>query len=163
MSDLLLPIDQISRLSGMPSSTIRYYERCGLIDNVDKMGGRRHYSPSILQQLSVIRTCQSLGFSLAEIRDLLRGPLGLNGAWRELALRRRQQFQDQIQRLKKLVDRLDATLTCECREISDCLSRCAEGQPSEEAPEHAAGAAGWQHRPRRRTRGACGQAVGRAG
>lgn len=132
MSETLLPIDKIARISGIPSSTIRYYERCGLIDNVEKKSGRRHYPPPILEQLSLIRSCQSVGFSLAEIRDLLTGPLRTDGAWRLVAQNRRQQIEDQIQRLSQLVMLLNATLSCECTQISNCQSM---GELTRDAPE----------------------------
>lgn len=136
MNNELVSIDKISRLSGMASSALRYYERCGLINEGPKIGGRRHYPLSILHRLSVIKVCQSVGFSLAEIAELLNGRPGQDGTWRELARLRRQEIQDQIQRLSNLSDLLDSAMRCTCTQLPDCPNLAPQGDLARRTSEH---------------------------
>jgi MerR family mercuric resistance operon transcriptional regulator len=56
----------------VPVTTIRYYERMGLMLPARRTpGGTREYSPRHLQQLIFIRKARDLGFSVELIRGLL--------------------------------------------------------------------------------------------
>ncbi|MBE8523092.1 MerR family DNA-binding protein [Amycolatopsis sp. H6(2020)] len=120
MNDQLVAIDKIAKESGLASSALRYYERCGLIGSGARIGGRRHYPSSVVQRLSVIKVCQKIGFSLAEIAELLDGTRGHDGAWREIALARRAEVQRQIGDLQTLLGLIDSALDCECPKLGDC-------------------------------------------
>ncbi len=127
MVEDLLPIDRVARESGFASSALRYYERFGLISVGLKIQGKRHYARSVLQRLSVIKVCQSVGFSLTEIADLLDGADQPDGAWRDLALRRRRDIDEQIKLLHSLADTLDVALNCECAELTQCPEMGPQG------------------------------------
>jgi MerR family redox-sensitive transcriptional activator SoxR len=118
--DILLSIDKIAKQSGVTASALRYYERCGLINEGLKIGGRRHYPPSLLRRLSVIRVCQKIGFSLIEIAELLDGTAAQDGSWRQIAKARRAQVQAQIEQLRGLRDLLDGALDCSCSHLEEC-------------------------------------------
>ena len=65
-------IGQLSRDSGIPLDTIRYYERLGLLPAPARSAsGYRHYTDDDIARLSFIRRAKALGFSLAEIGELL--------------------------------------------------------------------------------------------
>lgn len=65
-------IGQLSRDSGIPLDTIRYYERLGLLPAPARSAsGYRHYGDDDVARLSFIRRAKALGFSLAEIGELL--------------------------------------------------------------------------------------------
>jgi len=66
-------IGQAAQLAGVGVETIRFYERKGLIKQPLKpvSGGFRDYPEDTLSHIRVIREAQNLGFSLAEISDLL--------------------------------------------------------------------------------------------
>jgi MerR family redox-sensitive transcriptional activator SoxR len=135
VSEPMLPIDKIAKRAGVASSALRYYERCGLIGEGTRMGGRRHYPPSVLQRLSVIKVCQGIGFTLSEIRDLIEGPRGHNGAWRDLALTRRAEVQRQIHQLQGLLELIDAAITCACEALCECPHMGPDGQLARKSPE----------------------------
>lgn len=62
----------------MATATVRYYERAGLLPKPPRSaGGYRLYSPRAVEELLFVRRAQSIGFSLEEIRELLR--LSRNG------------------------------------------------------------------------------------
>ena len=70
-------IGQAAKSSGVSAKMIRYYEQTGLIPAADrKQSGYRDYSGSDVHTLRFIRRARDLGFSVAEIGDLL-------GLWRD--------------------------------------------------------------------------------
>lgn len=60
----------MSELSGIPPSTLRYYEEQGLIASVGRHGLRRQFPSETLLQLSLIALGKSAGFSLDEISGM---------------------------------------------------------------------------------------------
>lgn len=65
-------IGELSRTSGCPIETIRYYEKVGLLPPpVRSAGGHRIYSEAHLSRLVFIRQNRELGFPLADIRELM--------------------------------------------------------------------------------------------
>jgi MerR family mercuric resistance operon transcriptional regulator len=68
-----LAIGALSQRAGCPVETIRYYERVGLLPAPARSpGGYRLYAPPHLKRLMFIRRARALGFSLDEVRRLLR-------------------------------------------------------------------------------------------
>jgi MerR family mercuric resistance operon transcriptional regulator len=64
---------QLSAKSGVKLETIRYYERVGLLPAPPRSAaGYREYQVDHLQRLIFLRRSRQLGFSIEEIRDLLR-------------------------------------------------------------------------------------------
>ncbi len=66
-------IGEMSRRTGVNIETIRYYERIGVMPRpVRSEGGHRVFSDEQLRRLSFIKRSRELGFSLSEIRAMLR-------------------------------------------------------------------------------------------
>ena len=71
--ELRQTIGALSRRTGFKVETIRYYERIGLLPPPPRSaGGQRHYGEDGLKRLTFIRRGRELGFSLEEVRGLLR-------------------------------------------------------------------------------------------
>ncbi len=71
-------IGEVARRTGVPTGTIRFYEREELIGAAPRSaGGYRVYSERAVQEIGFIKTAQNIGFSLDEIRDVLK--LGRGG------------------------------------------------------------------------------------
>jgi DNA-binding transcriptional MerR regulator len=65
-------IGKVARATGLSVDTIRFYEKEGLLREPDRSeGGFRLYSERDIENLHFIHKAQELGFSLAEIRELL--------------------------------------------------------------------------------------------
>ena len=62
-----LDIAELARLTGLPASTLRYYEEKGLIVSIGRRGLKRLFDPSVVDRLSLIALGRAAGFSLDEI------------------------------------------------------------------------------------------------
>ena len=67
-----LTIGELARAAGVPVSTVRFYERRGLIrPDARTAANYRTYSARSAQRLAFIRAAQASGFSLKDIREML--------------------------------------------------------------------------------------------
>lgn len=72
MTEQILAIGELGRLTATKVETIRYYERIGLLPPPARTTGNyRAYGPQHLNRLSFIRRSRDLGFSLDQVRALL--------------------------------------------------------------------------------------------
>jgi MerR family mercuric resistance operon transcriptional regulator len=112
-----LAIGTLSRLSGVNIETIRYYERVKMLAPPPRTaGGRRIYGANDLRILVFIRRARELGFSLDEIRALLRlgGPAKAScREVREIAAHHLEDIRRKLSDLKKL-ERLLARTVARC-------------------------------------------------
>ena len=68
-----LSIGDLAKTTGTKVVTIRYYEQIGLLPAASRTEGNyRAYSPEHLRMLRFIRRCRDLGFTLDQVRELLR-------------------------------------------------------------------------------------------
>ena len=71
--DQALTIGAMSRATGINIETIRYYERIGLLPSPPRTRGNyRAYTSTEQKRLNFVRRTRNLGFSIEEIRALLR-------------------------------------------------------------------------------------------
>jgi DNA-binding transcriptional MerR regulator len=69
-----MQISELEARTGVGRHALRYYERRGLLGEVDRTRSNyREYPEALVQQVKLLRGMQSLGFSLAEIRQVLEG------------------------------------------------------------------------------------------
>ncbi|MDP3340706.1 helix-turn-helix domain-containing protein [Frigidibacter sp.] len=66
----LLDISEVVASSGLPASTLRYYESLRLITSAGRHGLRRQYEPEVIQRLALIDMGRAAGLSLGEIGAL---------------------------------------------------------------------------------------------
>ncbi len=72
MQQTALKIGEVATEADVNVQTLRYYERRGLIPEPQRTrAGYRLYPPETIQLVRFIRRAQELGFSLAEIEQLL--------------------------------------------------------------------------------------------
>lgn len=67
----MLTIGKFAELGGVGVETIRFYQRKGLLKIPSSDGGARRYGEADLNRLHFIRTAQTAGFTLEEIRELI--------------------------------------------------------------------------------------------
>ena len=115
----LLDIGEVAVRTGMAPSTLRYYEREGIVASAQQRKGlRRQYRPEVLETLAVVALCQQAGFSLSEIKALLA--TGGERSWKTIAARKRDELRGQIRHLVALADYLDHALGCPSPNLFDC-------------------------------------------
>ena len=89
----------------MSADTLRYYEKIGLLDDIQRTGGQRRYSQRHLDQLQFIRRAQAMDFSLKEIAQLLKlrkDPVGSRTEVRALAEDKLDAINRRIKTLRSL-------------------------------------------------------------
>lgn len=65
-------IGELAQASGTKAETIRYYEREGILPYADRTDSNyRDYSKDHLATLTFVRRARELGFSMAQVRELL--------------------------------------------------------------------------------------------
>lgn len=70
-----LSISQVVRQTKIPSSTIRYYERIGLIHSIGRNGLQRIFNEQVIDQLLLISLGKQAGFCLTDIQIMLQNKL----------------------------------------------------------------------------------------
>jgi len=126
----LLKIGALAARSGLSRDTIRFYEREGLLPPAPRSStGYRLYSPSVLERLHFIRQAQTLGFSLAAIRDLLHGYQDP-----EACHRVRHLLEQKIAELDQRMRDMRALRDTLSRYHAECQKALRDGQASEACP-----------------------------
>lgn len=111
-----LTIGRAARTAGLNIETIRFYERKGLIAQPKRPSGSgaRDYSGETVERLNFISQAKELGFSLAEIGELLefRGePDTSCSDVQARAIAKRQDIQAKIERLQQIGRALDEVIS----------------------------------------------------
>lgn len=116
-------IGVLARSAEVSVETVRYYERRGLLDQPERGAGYRQYSDDDVRRLQFVRRAKGLGFTLAEIRELL-GATGSRSADEVLAAARAKlaRVDDEARRLEGLRCRLSRLVrACESGS-TDCVA-----------------------------------------
>ena len=67
-------VGELEEVTGIGRDAIRFYERKGLLGRVPRRANNyRSYPPSVVKEIKLLRGMQALGFSLAEIKQVLQG------------------------------------------------------------------------------------------
>ncbi len=128
-----LDIGEVAKESGLPASTLRYYDEIGLISSVGRVGLRRQFKPGVLLRLRLIAMGRAAGFSLDEIA----GMFGSDGR-PDLP---RGELHDRADALDRRIGEL-TTLRDTIRHVADCPAPSHMECPSFQRLLKAAGRAG---------------------
>ena len=133
-----ISIGEVARRAGLKASAIRYYESEGLLPKAGRVGGRRVYDESILDQLTFIDLSKRSGFTVAEIRKLVSGfagaaPPGVR--WRALAEKKMEALDRRIEEAQTMRRVLDAVTACECPTFHDCAEALGDDTSIESIQE----------------------------
>lgn len=107
----ILDIGVVSERSGVPTSTLRYYDDIGLIASVARRGLRRQFAEGTLAQLALIALGKKAGFSLDEIKGMF-GQDGAPDLPRTALHQRADQLDLQIRELTTLRNALRHVAEC---------------------------------------------------
>lgn len=115
---------ELSTRAGVAVSALHFYEREGLIESRRTTGNQRRYHRDVLRRVAFIRVSQSLGISLARIREALDGlpadKIPTKADWARLSSHWRSDLDDRIDQLERLRDQLDGCIGCGCLSLKSC-------------------------------------------
>ena len=115
--------------AGVNLQTLRYYERRGLIaEPARSLGGHRLYPAETVTVLRTIKTAQRLGFTLAEVADLLqlRRSSPADAGLQSRAVGKLAEVEARIADLATVRDTLQAAIAAGCDDLATCAAtpRC---------------------------------------
>ena len=118
-------IGEFAKRSGSKVETIRYYEQQGLLPEPDRtIAGYRVYGPDDVARLGFITRSRALGFSIAEVRELMSLDENPNLTCSEvdqLAHRHRDQVRAKLAQLRRLDEALGELIAgCRGGQRADC-------------------------------------------
>lgn len=137
-----LDIAEVAQQSGVPASTLRFYEEKGLIASTGRRGLRRLFDAGVLERLALIALGRAAGFSLDEIA-LMFAPEGRPRIDRRMLAAKAEALDKTIRRLSAMRDGLRHAAACpapshmECptfRRILRAAASGAVGSPGKKAP-----------------------------
>jgi DNA-binding transcriptional MerR regulator len=112
-------ITEVARRSGVPASTLRFYEEKGLVASIGRRGLRRVFDPSVLERLALIAVGRSAGFSLNEIA-LMFAPDGRPRIDRGMLRSKADELDRTIRKLTDMRDGLRHAAACPARSHMEC-------------------------------------------
>ena len=114
-----MDISEVARRTGLASSTVRFYEKTGLIKATSSAGERRRFAPDVLDQLALIALGQAGGLSLEEIRAMLPAD-GAPQVDRNVLLAKAEQIDATIKRLRAMSKGLRHAADCPAVSHAQC-------------------------------------------
>lgn len=113
-----MDITEVTKASGLPASTLRFYEEKGLIRSTGRIGLRRIFSGDVLERLALIALARGAGFSLDEIGEMFtpEGP----DIDRTLLLAKADELDRKINELTAMRDGLRHAAVCNAPSHFEC-------------------------------------------
>lgn len=119
-----LTIGEVAQRTGLAASTLRYWERLGVLPAPPRTFGQRRYRPDTLEHIALIEVGKRAGFALAEIRVLLEGlsdSAPPSRVWAELARHKLPEIERQLAETQAIKRMLEHGLECQCLTLQQCL------------------------------------------
>src|SRR5579872_2029143 len=116
-------ISDVASRVGVRPSTIRYYERVGILEPPERRSGQRRYDNTVLYQLALIQRARQTGFSLEEIRKLIFGfakSTPISTRWRKLSQRKLEELDGLMEQIKAMQQLLRKIQNCRCDAVEQC-------------------------------------------
>ena len=114
-----LDIAEVARQSGIPASTLRFYDEKGLIASSGRRGLRRTFDPAVLERLALIAVGRAAGFSLDEIAHMF-APEGSPRIDRQMLAAKADDLDKTIRKLSAMRDGLRHAAVCPAPSHMEC-------------------------------------------
>lgn len=114
-----MDIVEVVKRSGVPASTLRFYEQKGLIASIGRHGLRRLYHASVVERLALIALGRAAGLSLEEIAPML-APDGRPRINRRMLAAKADELDATIRRLTAMRDGLRHAAACSAPSHLEC-------------------------------------------
>ncbi len=120
-------IGDMSKQTGCKVETIHYYEKIKIMFEPPRTpGGHRKYSLTDVKRLNFIRKCRNLGFTIEQVRELLRfidEPNHFCGEVKAMAMVQYRTVQEKIDELNQLQQALN-TMIIQCKGENYTIDNC---------------------------------------
>lgn len=116
-----MDIAEVVQRSGVPASTLRFYEEKGLIVSIGRQGLRRLFDARVLERLALIALGRAAGFSLDEIA-LMFAPDGRPRIDRQVLAAKAEELDKTIHELSAMRDGLRHAAACPAPSHLECSS-----------------------------------------
>ena len=114
-----MDISEVAKRSGVPASTLRFYEEKGLIVSTGRRGLRRLFHAGVLERLALIALGRAAGFSLDEIA-LMFAPDGRPRIDRQMLAAKADELDRTIRKLSAMRDGLRHAAACPAPSHMEC-------------------------------------------
>lgn len=119
-----MDIGEVARASGLPASTLRYYEEKGLIQSTGRKGLRRTFHSDVVKRLEFIALGIQAGFALDEIAAMFNNPQSQQSRQpqidRQQLLDKADELDHKITRLTRMRDGLRHAAKCSAPDHFQC-------------------------------------------
>jgi MerR family redox-sensitive transcriptional activator SoxR len=119
-----LSVGEVANRSGLPVSTLHFYERKGLIASERNAANHRVYRREVLRRVTVIKVAQSVGIPLSEISDALshlpRASTPDTKDWARISEAWHNDLTRRIELLTALRDKMAMCIGCGCLSVKRC-------------------------------------------
>jgi redox-sensitive transcriptional activator SoxR len=122
-------VGEVAERAGVNVETLRYYERRGLLPAPERTpSGHRRYDEETVRLVGAIKEAQAVGFTLAEIAELLgaaRGSSAPSDALRVRMAAKIDQIDGRIAALRRMREELARVVGCACSSLDHCTCGAA--------------------------------------
>ena len=138
VADGMLTIGELGRRTGAAPSALRYYEEVGLLAPVARVSGQRRYGPDAVTVVGSVLFLADVGFTLAEIKQLMAARSASPGSWRELARRKLAELDERIAEAQTARVAVEHAVACPhddivtCPNFQEVVRRRLDGRPLRE-------------------------------
>ena len=114
-----MTIGELAGRANVATSTVRYYDRRGLLSPDGRVSGQRRYGPAALRRLVFIGMLQDAGLSLDDIDGVLHA--ATVAEWKAVAADRLAALSEKIDQLQRARQYLEGALLCRFdHPLTDC-------------------------------------------
>ena len=128
-----LKVGVLASGTGTSISTLRFYERTGLLEEPPRVSGQRRYPPEAAERVAMIRMWRRAGFSVTEIRTLLADRHRLDD-WQNLVRTKIAELEAHVAQIERSRNELQHALFCHAEDWTTCNWMKAAAHSSVESP-----------------------------
>ena len=122
--DELLSVGEMSRRTGVPVSSLHYYERLELIASQRTAGNQRRYPRHMLRRVALISVAKRLGIPLDDVRDAFADvPLSntpTHADWQRASRQWKKTLEQRRLGIERLEQELTGCIGCGCLSMKAC-------------------------------------------
>ena len=131
-------IGQVSKMFGLPVSTLRYYDKEGLFPDMERSNGIRRFGQRELEALRVIECLKKSGMEIKDIRQFMEWCAQGSSTYplrRAMFIRQRESVEAEIARMNRVLDMLNFKCWYYEQAIKDGNEQRLSAMTPEEMPE----------------------------